>query len=302
MRTLTKTIILMSLAVAVAGGCNRISHQDDRERKGRLMIKAYAMTQEGHYDEAISLCRKVIETNPGFARPHLDVALLLQDHKKDYIAAIYHYRKYLEMRPGSEKKNMILQRIRQAEDSFVAVRMKKTSPGLVSIQEVESRCEVLKKKNTALKSRVAELKEELGAIRDVEHQKYIESVAGDLGKVSDPAAEIQSPPKEVKTPPKKSSKSQKTKNDRKAVSHRVSSAAAKKPQPAARKPKSSKTKSSTEPKTYTVMRGDSLTKIAHKMYGDADLYTKIQAANKKILKGKKKDEVQIGQVLVIPDL
>ena len=50
--------------------------------------------------------------------------------------------------------------------------------------------------------------------------------------------------------------------------------------------------------TYTVVAGDSLSKIAKQFYGDANQYMKIFQANTGILQDPNK--VQIGQVLTIP--
>lgn len=52
-------------------------------------------------------------------------------------------------------------------------------------------------------------------------------------------------------------------------------------------------------KTYTVVSGDSLNKIARKTYGDGSQWSKIYNANKSII-GKNPNLISIGQVYVIP--
>jgi nucleoid-associated protein YgaU len=52
-------------------------------------------------------------------------------------------------------------------------------------------------------------------------------------------------------------------------------------------------------KTYTVVSGDTLSKIAQKFYGKAGEYMKIFEANKDQLSDP--DKIQVGQELVIPD-
>ncbi len=52
------------------------------------------------------------------------------------------------------------------------------------------------------------------------------------------------------------------------------------------------------PRTYTVQKGDTLSKISKEHYGDANKYMKIFDANKDKLKDP--DKIQPGQVLTIP--
>lgn len=50
--------------------------------------------------------------------------------------------------------------------------------------------------------------------------------------------------------------------------------------------------------TYTVVKGDSLSKIARRLLGDASLWPRIFEANKSIIKDP--DMIHPGQVLTIP--
>jgi nucleoid-associated protein YgaU len=54
-----------------------------------------------------------------------------------------------------------------------------------------------------------------------------------------------------------------------------------------------------EPKTYTVQAGDTLSKIAKQLLGDANSYMKIFEANKDQLADPNK--IRVGQVLKIPN-
>jgi len=54
-----------------------------------------------------------------------------------------------------------------------------------------------------------------------------------------------------------------------------------------------------EPRTYTVIAGDNLSKIAKKFYGDANKWKKIFEANKDTIKNP--DLIKIGQVLRVPE-
>lgn len=52
-------------------------------------------------------------------------------------------------------------------------------------------------------------------------------------------------------------------------------------------------------RTYTIAKGDSLSKIAKQFYGDAKQWKKIHEANKDIIKNP--DLIHPGQVIKIPD-
>ena len=59
------------------------------------------------------------------------------------------------------------------------------------------------------------------------------------------------------------------------------------------------TPAATAGNTYTVVSGDSLSKIAKNHYGDAAQWHQIYEANKAII-GSNPDLIEVGQVLTIP--
>ncbi len=58
---------------------------------------------------------------------------------------------------------------------------------------------------------------------------------------------------------------------------------------------------STDANTYTVVSGDSLSKIAKNHYGDAAKWHQLYEANKDLI-GSNPDLIEVGQVLTLPSL
>jgi LysM repeat protein len=115
--SIASVIVLLGATLTV--GCSRsVKVLDDQEGRSKLIQKARAEESAGNKDSAIRLYKEALEKNPGLIRAHLDLALLLQDYAKDYVGAIYHYKRYMEWRPQTEKKEMIEEKIRLAENQF----------------------------------------------------------------------------------------------------------------------------------------------------------------------------------------
>ncbi len=112
---------LILLLLAVGGGCGRdVARRDAREASDPMMRRAAAKAAEGDVDYAIDLYRKALDLEPRMARASLNLAILLHDAKRDYVRALYHYQRYIELRPDTEKRALIENRMRLARQSFVA--------------------------------------------------------------------------------------------------------------------------------------------------------------------------------------
>lgn len=229
-RVLSVTVLL--LALFSAAGCRRSAAVLDKEELDSEPVRrALALEHEGKDDQAVRAYREILDTHPRVARAHLGLAFLLDKPNRDYIGAIYHYRRYLELRPHTEKRSIIEERIRNARVALAAELFSQSS-------EMTARIGDLDKENRLLRLRIQELE------RDA---------AGTPGT-----------------------------SDRGGTA-RVRSAGASAP----------------AFRTYRVEPHDTLIRIAKKIYNDPAKWKKIADANREALGNRQ--EIRIGQVLVIPD-
>ena len=97
--------LLALAALLLVAGCDRgdsltLSSEIDEPfyRQGQSLSK------QGRNQEALNAYLKVIAKRDDTApESHLEAGLILLRHVKDPIAAIYHFRKYLELQPNSRQ-------------------------------------------------------------------------------------------------------------------------------------------------------------------------------------------------------
>lgn len=154
------TFAAAAIALLLATGCERgdnlsISSEADEPayRDGKQLVK------QGRSQEALASFLKVIAKRGDSApESHLEAGLLYLQEVKDPLAAIYHFRKYLELLPNSRQAPLVKQRIDVALREFA-----KTLPA----QPMESRRErdELVEQIGQLQRENEELRGELAALR-----------------------------------------------------------------------------------------------------------------------------------------
>jgi tetratricopeptide (TPR) repeat protein len=145
-------------ATVLAAGCKRsVAWLDQRDRSLPLVQRAAERAAAGDAESAIRLYAKALEQAPDAARAHLDLAFLLHDYRKDYIGAVYHYRRYLELRPATEKNDMVSERIRLAEQLFAA--------NVLGPNRLAEAISKLQRENRALRADVEDLTRRLAISR-----------------------------------------------------------------------------------------------------------------------------------------
>ena len=259
---LRMTPLIVLLAAAGCGGL-----QTAREEDHPLMRRAMLLERSGSTDEAIAAYQRVLETRPTFARAHLNLAgLYNQPPKEDFLRAIYHYQRYLELRPKAENAQNIRELIQRAQINFAA-----TLPSAASNEMLDLVAD-LRKENASLRARIAELQgNPLPAPAPTPTPAPTAArTATRTATPSTPPATAR-PPATAATPP---------------APPAGSTLALPPPAPAP------------GPRTHVVQAGETLSSIANKAYNDPSAWRKIYDANRDKLSSPA--ALRQGQTLVIP--
>lgn len=152
--------VWFSLCACVAlAGCIPPSHSSLDEQKDPDFIKGKARFQAMDYKGAIESYNRALRTNPDSASAHFELGVLYEQHEPDYAAAIYHFRRYLALRPGDELADLVKQRI----DGCKTALAKDVSFAEVS-KELVDRSVQLEEDNLRLKEQVQSLKREIASL------------------------------------------------------------------------------------------------------------------------------------------
>lgn len=99
---------ILCVAVLATCGCSKSTQQlDQKDESNQLVKQGQDYFQTKDYLNAEIALKKALEADPLLARPHLDLAMIYEQYKINYIYAIYHYDRYLELRPNTEKAALI---------------------------------------------------------------------------------------------------------------------------------------------------------------------------------------------------
>lgn len=298
---IVRFVILGVMLLSV--GCGRVGQQDLRERDNRVVARAYEELEAGNHKDAAALLRKALDNYPTLARPHLDLAIILHERRADYIRAIYHYQRYLELRPESEKAAMIGQRIdlaREAltrelgvvpvgghtldidKDTVVAPLLVESGEG----EDVRAARERVQAEMQDVRASLARVETERDELRQAVAERERTTVS-DRSRMQGLATQIRTLEGQVKA-------LEAERDTLLAAQHAVvasdGSASA----------SLDGLQSVDGVRTYSVRPNDSLGSIAQRIYGDATKWRVIYDANREVLRAP--DDVRIGQVLVIPEI
>ncbi len=246
------------LALTTCSSTNNLTLVEETQEK--QYQRGVRLLKEGRDQEALNAFLKVIEKRTDAPESHLEVGRLYLNYIGDPIAAIYHFRKYLEYCPLSEQAPMVRQLIDTARKQFA-----RSLPGQPFQDEME-RVDLLKlleetrEENAQLKRKLATAKKRFDDIQTMLGPQAAAKLAASFGQAASSSA-----------------------TSKTIASNNVS------PQGNASKPRVTE---------YTVEAGDTLTKISQKVYGTSSRWQDIMAANGAILPSP--NSLKPGQILTIP--
>jgi len=104
-------ISFWALASLVLGGCFPSPQSQSDEEKEPHFLEGKARVNTLDYEGAVECFEKALEANPQSAAAHFELAWLFDEKRPDPSAAIYHYDRYLKLRPNPGNLEMVNQRV-----------------------------------------------------------------------------------------------------------------------------------------------------------------------------------------------
>lgn len=246
--------------------------------------KAREAQLSGDIETARRIFEDVAAARPFDSMARLQLGILYQDILDDPYGALGEYRAFLRLAPGSEKEEMVRDRIRAARDQIA--RKATDGDGAASISLPGSAEQA---------RRIAELESALAAAA-----AEAQASAAERDKARSEADRLQ---REILAKDRQLDILQNqglTAAPRSDLSRAVESAF---PAPVRQQSGPSAESGNApvlpkSPRTYKVRRGDTLWSVAQKNYGDASRTADIRAANIDVLRGG--DKLTEGMILVLP--
>lgn len=282
-------------ASVLLGGCLPGSDKQVPETQNKSYLRGKRYLREDRRDEALAAFLQVITESPANApESHLEAGRLYQNTLKDPVAAIYHYRKFLEQRPQGQETPIVRQMIESARKDFAA-----QLPGtpfdsdadrldlLKMLQEAREQNEALRAEVEQARQRLAQTGASLTPPPVVtgtpaqQQQQPAQSGDGVLYAqgVTANIATGQSRAGSVSTEPPRQAPAQQQAG---AVQQQQTGAA----------------QAQDGRRSYIVRSGDTLSRISQQMYGTPSRWGEIFEANRNLLATP--HSLRVGQTLVIP--
>ena len=259
--------ILLIFIVIFCGACSSSDFSLVDETEERQFKLAKDFYSQGRYEDALIAYLGLISVRRESPESHLEVGYIYLQTLKDPIRAIYHFDRYLDLKPESERIVQVKQLIETAKLEFL--RQLPTKPFKAKVDRVDllEIIEKLKKENNELKLKYNQA---LLKNKSIEEKEAMDVVSISLN--------------ETVTNRESLSRNEGWRNQ---TGNNLTSTY-----------NSGIIDPRAVPKNYEVQSGDTLSKISEKFYGTANRWNDIYQANRDILSNAR--SLKVGQELLIP--
>ena len=257
--------IVVVLYMLSAGGCD-FANEDNiiKEENEPNFVRGREELSRGNPQEAMIAFLKVVEKRKDAPESHLELGRLYLNEMKDYIFAIYHFRKFLELCPNSSLSMQVRQLIDTARKGYAASLPESPFENNLPKIELEEMYNKLQKENLELKQKLANAIERLDSLALVNTKK---AKSSSIEKTQLATANIRSNPRTV--------------NNTATTPTRNNVVVAR-----------------DFPVSYVVQPGDTLSSISKRFYGSSRRWKDIFKANRDRLVSP--ESVRPGQTLRLP--
>lgn len=123
LRKLVRCSWAAGLLAAGLCGCLPSSSNPAEEQKEPHFLAGKSRVNSLDFHGAIESYEKALEVNPRSSSAHFELSCLFEDREPDPAAAIYHYEKYLKLRPNAGNAEVVKQRIYRCKQELAKAIM-----------------------------------------------------------------------------------------------------------------------------------------------------------------------------------
>ena len=172
--------ILLIVSVIFCGACSSSDLSLVEETEERQFKLAKDFQSQGRYEDALITYLGLISVLRESPESHLEVGYIYLQTLKDPIRAIYHFDRYLDLKPESERTIQVKQLIETAKLEFLRQLPTKPFQAEVDRMDLLEIIEKLKKENSELKLKYNQA---LLEIKSIEGQEAMDRVSTSLNEM-----------------------------------------------------------------------------------------------------------------------
>jgi len=123
---------LLLLLLCAAGCIPTRDGTQDEQREPHFLRGQESVRQRDHKGAAEAF-ERALEANPRSASAHFELGLLFEQHLNDPATAIYHFQRFLKLRPTSDKAEIVRQRVNNCKMELAKLFL--IAPNAPSVQK-----------------------------------------------------------------------------------------------------------------------------------------------------------------------